>query len=145
MLTFLNTSGFLAPSGRSSLDIETKRVASIQISVKGQNSTCQNVIYPNQVEFVCANFKCRGPEYVCVYVCVCVCVCLCVNVCVCVCVCVCVPVYVCVSVCVLVPQQRFLEKHYSHHRQICLRRGNAPRVNYIDLDLHLRSQISTAW
>ena len=57
------------------------------------------------------------------------------------------PVYVsvCVCVCVCVPCKRFLGNCYSHHHQTLhseLRHKNAIHVNYIDLDLHSRSQRS---
>ena len=46
---------------------------------------------------------------------------------------------------VCVPRKRFKETYWSHHPQTwhgdCLRHAVASRVNYIDLDLHSRSQI----
>ena len=48
-------------------------------------------------------------------------------------------------VCVFhVPRKRLLGKYWCHHHQAwhsnCLRHGDASRANYIDLDLHSRSQ-----
>ena len=63
------------------------------------------------------------------------------SVCICVCVCVC----VCLSICPSVPRKRFTGNYWSHHHKTwhsgCLRHENASRVNYIDRDLHSRSQI----
>ena len=67
---------------------------------------------------------------------------MCVYVCVCVRAC----VRVCVTVCVCFPRKRFLRKLLKSSMKLsmvtaCLRHENASRVNYIDLDLHLRSHI----
>ena len=77
----------------------------------------------------------------CVCVCVCVCVCECVYVCVCACVraCVCACVRAYVRACICLTLASDSSESIDHHHHQIGHRGNASRVNYIDLDLHSSS------